>query len=537
MVSRQPNRPPRFRPFVEWLEDRSVPAGNVVAIVQDGVLFVYGDVESNQVSVTATGRQTAVVQPLAGTTLNGGTSAISFGDIKNGFDMRTGGGDDTLTVTGVEGRWIYIEGGDGADDITLDRVNGRHDLKLFGDNGAGRESAATAGGDRVTIINSQFRHRTAVDLGDGNDLLTVRGSRFRGSVFFAGQNGDDQRDVSGDNRFQHGPHYLLFEPTATFARPPVAVNDTATVTAGESVTVPLLANDTSTGAPLNPASVQITGTTTLGTGQLNADGSITFTAGSTSGDATFRYTVRNTAGQVSNEATVVVTITGGQVGPTTTITTTAATNPTAAAVIPYTVQFASGVNGFINTDVQVTNGTVSNFVEVNNSTYTFDVVPAGDGPVVVAVPAGVATSVSDGIGNQAGAGVSVTSIRTDAGMTNTMPDPNATEWRRQQNGLRTWDVEVGNGTEVAAGSTITVFYTGWLAANGTEFDRARTSGSPATFQLTNLIQGWQQGLIGLRPGGVRRLYIPSALGYGTTGSGSIPGNADLIFEIKLVVAT
>jgi hypothetical protein len=129
-------------------------------------------------------------------------------------------------------------------------------------------------------------------------------------------------------------------------------------------------------------------------------------------------------------------------------------------------------------------------------------------------------------------------IATDAGMTNTMPDVNDPAWVTGANGLKTWDVVVGAGTPVAAGSSITVFYTGWLASNGTQFDARRRPLAPVTFSLSGLIQGWQQGIPGMQPGGIRRLYIPSALGYGAAGSPpNIPANADLVFEIKLTSTT
>ena len=128
---------------------------------------------------------------------------------------------------------------------------------------------------------------------------------------------------------------------------------------------------------------------------------------------------------------------------------------------------------------------------------------------------------------------------TDAGMTNTMPDPNATNWVAVgSQGLKTWDVVVGSGTPVAAGQSITVFYTGWLASNGTKFDSRRSPSPPATFALSGLIQGWQQGIPGMKPGGIRRLFVPAALGYGAAGSPpNIPANADLVFEIKLISHT
>lgn len=126
---------------------------------------------------------------------------------------------------------------------------------------------------------------------------------------------------------------------------------------------------------------------------------------------------------------------------------------------------------------------------------------------------------------------------TDAGMTNTVPDANAPQWVLQQNGLKTWDIVEGKGDPVVAGDSIKIFYTGWLL-NGTSFDSKRSPDDPITFQLNNLIEGWKQGIPGMKPGGIRRLYVPSALGYGAAGSGAnIPPNSDLIFEIKLISHT
>ena len=77
-------------------------------------------------------------------------------------------------------------------------------------------------------------------------------------------------------------------------------------------------------------------------------------------------------------------------------------------------------------------------------------------------------------------------------------------------------------------------HTGTLM-NGTKFDSRRSPAAPATFSLSGLIQGWQQGIPGMKPGGIRRLFVPAALGYGAAGSGStVPANADLVFEIKLI---
>lgn len=94
---------------------------------------------------------------------------------------------------------------------------------------------------------------------------------------------------------------------------------------------------------------------------------------------------------------------------------------------------------------------------------------------------------------------------------------------------------VGTGTVVKAGDTVTVHYTGALAKDGTIFESSLDSGQTATFGLDQVIQGWTQGLPGMKEGGVRRLLIPSALAYGSSGAGSsIPPNADLVFDVTLV---
>lgn len=73
---------------------------------------------------------------------------------------------------------------------------------------------------------------------------------------------------------------------------------------------------------------------------------------------------------------------------------------------------------------------------------------------------------------------------------------------------------------------------GKLLKNEKIFDQ--TTGSPVSFPLQNLIEGWQEGIPKLKKGGKGTFFIPSALGYGPYGSGDIPANAPLIFEIELV---
>ena len=104
------------------------------------------------------------------------------------------------------------------------------------------------------------------------------------------------------------------------------------------------------------------------------------------------------------------------------------------------------------------------------------------------------------------------------------------------------DITVGTGTEATTGKTLRVYYTGWLYSTtatdhkGGVFDANVTGlGYQFTLGVSPVIQGWQQGVVGMKVGGKRRLIIPPALGYGTAGSGSvIPPNATLIFEIELL---
>jgi peptidylprolyl isomerase len=100
------------------------------------------------------------------------------------------------------------------------------------------------------------------------------------------------------------------------------------------------------------------------------------------------------------------------------------------------------------------------------------------------------------------------------------------------------DLRNGSGQPAKPGDTLTVQYVGVLYANGKQFDASwDRPGQPFSFQLGagGVIPGWDQGLVGLKPGGRRELIIPPALGYGSQGTpdGTIPPNAPLIFVIDL----
>lgn len=100
------------------------------------------------------------------------------------------------------------------------------------------------------------------------------------------------------------------------------------------------------------------------------------------------------------------------------------------------------------------------------------------------------------------------------------------------------DVTVGTGTPVAPGDMVSVNYTGMLT-DGTVFDASSDHGGPFSFTVGagQVIQGWDQGLLGMQVGGERLLAIPASLAYGANAVGSIPANSTLIFDIQLLSIT
>lgn len=109
------------------------------------------------------------------------------------------------------------------------------------------------------------------------------------------------------------------------------------------------------------------------------------------------------------------------------------------------------------------------------------------------------------------------------------------EMTRTESGLYYRVKQVGDGTAAAPGDTVVVHYTGWLA-DGTTFDSSRERGEPATFPLSQggLIAGWLEGVSGMKEGGRKLLVLPPDLAYGTEGSGPIPPNAVLVFDVELL---
>jgi FKBP-type peptidyl-prolyl cis-trans isomerase FkpA len=107
---------------------------------------------------------------------------------------------------------------------------------------------------------------------------------------------------------------------------------------------------------------------------------------------------------------------------------------------------------------------------------------------------------------------------------------------KTESGLRYVDIKVGDGAEAKTGSLVMVNYRAWLA-DGKEFDSSYARREPYKFKVGahEVITGWDEGMIGMRVGGVRKLIIPPELGYGAQGAGErIPPNSTLIFEVHLL---
>jgi len=105
-----------------------------------------------------------------------------------------------------------------------------------------------------------------------------------------------------------------------------------------------------------------------------------------------------------------------------------------------------------------------------------------------------------------------------------------------ENQLVIADLKIGEGAEAKNGNNVFVHYTGRLL-DGTKFDSSLDRGEPLSFILGQgqVIPGWEQGILGMKVGGKRKLTIPPALAYGERGAGGvIPPNSTLVFEVELV---
>ena len=130
--------------------------------------------------------------------------------------------------------------------------------------------------------------------------------------------------------------------------------------------------------------------------------------------------------------------------------------------------------------------------------------------------------------------------KTQPKETATVEEPNASQtpqgFTKTKSGLMYKDKKVGTGATAKSGEKVSVHYKGWLD-NGTVFDTSKQAGrGPFEFPLGagNVIPGWDEGVQGMKVGGVRELIIPPDLGYGSMEMGTIPANSTLHFEVELL---
>ena len=118
---------------------------------------------------------------------------------------------------------------------------------------------------------------------------------------------------------------------------------------------------------------------------------------------------------------------------------------------------------------------------------------------------------------------------------NTQQQQAQQQTQQQVTNLITEDIKLGTGSAVKDGDTISVHYIGTLL-NGQKFDSSVDRGEPFSFRVGDgqVIAGWEQGILGMKTGGRRRLVIPADLAYGSQAVGPIPANSPLIFEIELL---
>jgi peptidylprolyl isomerase len=102
-------------------------------------------------------------------------------------------------------------------------------------------------------------------------------------------------------------------------------------------------------------------------------------------------------------------------------------------------------------------------------------------------------------------------------------------------GVKYRDIKEGSGEPCPRDATVKVHYTGWLL-NGEMFDSSRKQGHAATFPLKGVVKGWQEGIPGMKPGGIRKLVISPDMAYGSSARPGIPANSTLVFEVEMVQA-
>lgn len=112
-------------------------------------------------------------------------------------------------------------------------------------------------------------------------------------------------------------------------------------------------------------------------------------------------------------------------------------------------------------------------------------------------------------------------------------------FRSAPGGLRIKDLQLGQGPEAVSGQIATIHFVGWIDENGArgrEIYNSRTRNQPVSFVIgtDGVMQGWNEGVLGMKQGGKRMLLVPPGLAYGAREVEGVPGNASLMFRIELL---
>lgn len=289
----------RFYPSLDRLEDRTVPAGNVSVSYNDGLLRILGDAEDNQISILGDGNGNVTVTGLGDTTLNGATNELNFSGVKKSLEVWMRAGDDSITISNLDlKRTAYIHLGEGDDLLNVNALKTKRTTEIW----------AGAGNDQLNIENSTFKRAGYVAGGTGDDTVNLADNYFGRKSIIGG--GDDTDSLGGiNNEVKSRSQVINFEEHVSGAIP-TALADQATVAEGGNVEIDLAANDDTFRGTLDLTSIVITTQPANGTIVVNDDGTVTYTHnGSNTTSDSFAYTIENSYGNVSQPATVTVTVT------------------------------------------------------------------------------------------------------------------------------------------------------------------------------------------------------------------------------------
>jgi len=320
---------------LEQLESRRVLAGNIHAFVSGGSLHLDGDSQANEILIEQFGPKSFTISSRDGTTtINHQAGPLTFNRVSNHVFVNLKGGNDVAELDGADGgalvvkNGLFVDMGWGADQLLMNNVHvlrlhvnmgSGADLINIGDDGNASGVMVTkeaivltgSGQDDARIANSIFKRFLNLDMGAQNDSTTIQGTTVRRRSVINGSSGTDT--LNRENN--HGKlKFFSYETVNNSVQspapiPPIAANDTATVTRGQPVTINVAANDTAVSGTINPASIIITQPPAHGTATANANGTVLYTNnGDTSATDTFKYTIKDSNGTTSNAATVTITV-------------------------------------------------------------------------------------------------------------------------------------------------------------------------------------------------------------------------------------